>query len=43
VYDITRAKEELGYTPQYTLEAGVRDYVEVMHRMKIEPVYTPGS
>ncbi len=43
VYDITRARQELGYAPQYTLEAGVRDYVEVMHRMKIEPVYTPGS
>jgi UDP-glucose 4-epimerase len=43
VYDITRAKQELGYAPQYTLEAGVRDYVEVMHQLKIEPIYTPGS
>ena len=43
VYDISRAKGELGYSPQHTLETGVRDYVEMMHRLKIEPVYTPGS
>jgi UDP-glucose 4-epimerase len=43
VYDISRAKKELGYEPEYSLEAGVRDYVEMMHRLKIEPVYTPGA
>jgi UDP-glucose 4-epimerase len=43
VYDVTRAKEELGFVPQYTLDDGVRDYVEMMRRLKIEPVYTPSS
>jgi UDP-glucose 4-epimerase len=43
VYDISRAKKELGYAPEYSLEAGVRDYVEMMRTLKIEPVYTPGS
>lgn len=26
--DITRAKEEFGYTPKYDLEAGIQDYAE---------------
>lgn len=43
VYDISRAKKELGYSPQYNLEDGVKDYVETLHKLKIEPVYTPGS
>lgn len=43
VYDISRAKEELGFSPQYNLEDGVRDYVETLRRLKIEPVYTPSS
>ena len=43
VYDISRAKEELGFSPQYNLEDGVRDYVEMLRRLKIEPVYTPSS
>jgi len=43
VYDISRAREELGYTPQYTLEEGVRDYVAMMDKLNIEPVFAPGS
>lgn len=42
VYDISRAKEELGFSPQYNLERGVRDYVETLHQLEIEPIYTPG-
>jgi len=28
--DITRIKEYLGYTPDYTLEEGIKDYLEVI-------------
>ena len=42
VYDISRAKKELGFSPQYDLEEGVRDYVETLKQLKIEPIYTPG-
>ena len=33
VFDIGRAREQLGYEPQYDLEAGVRDYVERVRRL----------
>ena len=33
VFDIGRAREQLGYEPQYDLEAGVRDYVESVRRL----------
>lgn len=28
--DITKSKEKLGYTPDYTLEAGIADYVRIL-------------
>ena len=28
--DITKSKEKLGYTPDYTLEAGIADYVKIL-------------
>jgi len=34
VYDISRARNELGYAPQYDLESGIRDYIETMGRLK---------
>jgi UDP-glucose 4-epimerase len=37
IYDISRARQELGYEPEYDLERGVNDYVETMRRLKIEP------
>lgn len=40
VYDISRAKNELGYSPQYDLESGLRDYVETLRQLKIKPVCT---
>lgn len=40
VYDISRAQTELGYSPDYDLEGGVRDYIETLRELKIEPVYT---
>lgn len=36
--DITRAREDLGYAPQYSYEAGVRHYVESMQKLGIPPV-----
>jgi nucleoside-diphosphate-sugar epimerase len=41
VFDISRAKKELGFTPQYDVEKGVVDYIEMMKILKIEPTYTP--
>ncbi len=41
VYDISRAQKELGFSPEYDLDKGVADYVEMMKRLKIEPTYTP--
>jgi len=38
LYDISRARRELGYEPEYAdLEAGVRDYVETMKVLGLEP------
>ena len=41
VYDISRAKEELKFSPQFALEDGVMDYVETLSQLGIKPVYTP--
>ncbi len=41
LFDISRAKDELGYHPQFTLEDGIRDYVETMKKLNIEPTYSP--
>jgi UDP-glucose 4-epimerase len=35
VYDISRARNELGYVPQYDLESGIKDYIETMERLKL--------
>ena len=43
VYDISRAKEELGFSPQYDLERGVRDYVEMSNQLGISPAPAPMS
>jgi UDP-glucose 4-epimerase len=41
VFNIDRARRELGYSPQYDLEAGVRDYIEEMERLGISPAVLP--
>jgi UDP-glucose 4-epimerase len=41
IFDISRASEELGYSPQFTLEQGVKDYAEIMKKLNIEPTYSP--
>jgi UDP-glucose 4-epimerase len=34
VYDVTRAREELGFRPEYDLEAGIADYLASLRRLK---------
>jgi UDP-glucose 4-epimerase len=34
VYDISRARNELGYAPEYDLERGIADYLAALKRMK---------
>jgi UDP-glucose 4-epimerase len=41
VYDISRARSELGFEPKYDLMRGVADYIEMMKLLRIEPTYTP--
>ena len=37
VFDITRAKNELGFNPKYDIDDGVRDYIETMKKLNIKP------
>ena len=32
--DISLAKKELGYEPKYSIEDGIKEYIETMKRMK---------
>jgi nucleoside-diphosphate-sugar epimerase len=41
VFDTSRAREELKFTPDYNLEESIKDYIETMRRLNISPVYTP--
>jgi nucleoside-diphosphate-sugar epimerase len=41
IFDISRARKELGFSPQYDVEKGVVDYIEMMNRLNINPTYTP--
>jgi nucleoside-diphosphate-sugar epimerase len=34
VYDISRARAELGFAPQYDLEGGIADYLDSLKRLK---------
>ncbi len=36
VFDITKAREQLGYSPQYDLEKGIDDYIESIGRLGLE-------
>jgi len=33
ILDISRAKEELGYSPKFTLEQGIADYAETLSKI----------
>lgn len=37
VYDISRARQQLAFTPRFDMEAGVRDYVDTMRRLGLVP------
>jgi len=39
IYDISRGKNELGFTSQYTLEEAIKDYIDTMQRLDIEPTF----
>ena len=41
IFDISRTREELGFEPQYDIEAGLKDYAAVMKAQGIPPTYTP--
>ncbi len=43
IMDISRAREELGYTPQFGPDEAVKDYVEVMRQFNLQPVPGPAS
>lgn len=34
IFDISAAREHLGYTPMYDVERGVRDYIETLRRLR---------
>ena len=39
LYDISRARQELGYEPNYgDLETGIRDYVDTMKSLALDPI-----
>ena len=35
IYDISRARQELGYAPQFDLERGIADYLDSLKRLKL--------
>lgn len=41
VFDISKAREELKFAPEFDLEKSVQDYVETMNVLNIKPSYTP--
>jgi UDP-glucose 4-epimerase len=41
IYDFSRAKNELGFTPQYNIKEAVKDYIETMQSLNIEPTFVP--
>ena len=40
IFDITRAREDLGFATRYSFEEGVRDCIETMRRLGLEPAAT---
>ena len=40
IFDISRAREDLGYEPDYLLEDGIRDYVSTFGKFNLKPVAT---
>jgi UDP-glucose 4-epimerase len=40
IFDLERARNDLGYEPRFDFEAGTRDYIATMDRLGLEPVVT---
>jgi nucleoside-diphosphate-sugar epimerase len=40
VFDISRARDELGFSPEFNLDRAVEDYVETMNRLGLPPTYS---
>jgi UDP-glucose 4-epimerase len=40
IFNIDRARSDLGYEPRFDFEAGTRDYIATMERLGLEPVVT---
>ncbi len=38
IFDTTRAREDLGFEPRFSLEESVRDYISVMQRLGLSPL-----
>ena len=34
IYDISRAKEDLGYSPQFTIRKSIEDYIEILQELE---------
>ena len=43
VYDISRARAELGYKPEYDLERGIADYLASLKQMKRGVTCSPAA
>ncbi len=41
IMDISRAREELGYTPQFGVDEAVEDYIRVMKQFNLQPAPGP--
>jgi UDP-glucose 4-epimerase len=40
IFDLDRARKDLGYEPRFDFEAGTRDYIATMERLGLKPVVT---
>jgi UDP-glucose 4-epimerase len=38
IYDVTRAKNELGFKPEYDIERAVDDYIVSLERMRAQGI-----
>lgn len=43
IFDISRARQHLGFEPEFSLEAGIRDYIRTIHSLRGSKVKGPTS
>lgn len=41
VFDITQARQQIGYEPAFDLKSGVADYLSMLEQFHMQPTYTP--